>query len=235
MTVNFAIMVSIVKFIGFSFLSLSLTIAACCCSVNKDVKDADVFKLEGTTDTLLFKQAPFQWRVTPRYDYSKVYVTKLFLCQSEYDKEYLGAYKMRDNGSQTVYMTCEQALEAIKGMDALTPGLQKIVYLVGWQYNGHDSKYPAFFEGNMGIKREDDDDPLDSVRWLMEEARNYNTAVSLHINLFDAFDDSPLFEKYVKEDVLARDKDFFKCIVKPKSTYVGDPIPISGDGNATND
>jgi len=207
LTVNFAIMVSIVKFIGFSFLSLSLTIAACCCSVNKDVKDADVFKLEGTTDTLLFKQAPFQWRVTPRYDYSKVYVTKLFLCQSEYDKEYLGAYKMRDNGSQTVYMTCEQALEAIKGMDALTPGLQKIVYLVGWQYNGHDSKYPAFFEGNMGIKREDDEDPLDSVRWLMEEARNYNTAVSLHINLFDAFDDSPLFEKYVKEDVLARDKD----------------------------
>ena len=79
LTVNFAIMVSIVKFIGFSFLSLSLTIAACCCSVNKDVKDADVFKLEGTTDTLLFKQAPFQWRVTPRYDYSKVYVTFLNL------------------------------------------------------------------------------------------------------------------------------------------------------------
>ncbi|MDO5120329.1 MAG: hypothetical protein Q4D48_09620, partial [Coriobacteriales bacterium] len=36
-------------------------------------------------------------------------------------------------------------------------------------------------------------------------------------------------------EVLARDKDFFKCIVRPKSTYVGDPIPISGDGNATND
>ena len=36
-------------------------------------------------------------------------------------------------------------------------------------------------------------------------------------------------------EVLARDKDFFKCIVKPKSTFVGDPIPISGDGNATND
>ena len=85
----------------------------------------------------------------------------------EYDKEYLGAYKMRDNGKSTVYMTCEQALEAIKGMDAVTPGLQKIVYLVGWQYNGHDSKYPAFFEGNPLIKRACDDDPLDSVRWLM--------------------------------------------------------------------
>jgi len=36
-------------------------------------------------------------------------------------------------------------------------------------------------------------------------------------------------------EILARDKDFFKCIAKPKSTFVGDPIPISGDGNATND
>ena len=36
-------------------------------------------------------------------------------------------------------------------------------------------------------------------------------------------------------EILARDKDFFKCFIKPKSTYVGDPIPIGGDGNATND
>ncbi|MBR2684171.1 MAG: YdcF family protein [Atopobiaceae bacterium] len=36
-------------------------------------------------------------------------------------------------------------------------------------------------------------------------------------------------------EILARDKDFFKCILKPKPTYLGDPIPISGDGNATND
>ncbi|MBO6249551.1 MAG: hypothetical protein J6N54_12130, partial [Bacteroidales bacterium] len=112
---------------------------------------------------------------------------------------------MRDNGQSTVYMTCEQALEAIKGMDAFTPGLPKIVYLVGWHYNGHDSKYPAFFEGNPAIKRASDDDPLDSVRWLMKEARKYNTYVSLHINMFDAFEDSPAFLKYKEADVLARE------------------------------
>lgn len=177
------------------------------CQSGKTEKTVDVFLPEGKADTLLFKQAPFEWHITPRYDYSKVLVTKLFLCQAEFDKEYMGAYKMRDNGQSTVYMTLEQALEAIKGMDAVTPGLQKIVYLVGWQYNGHDSKYPAFFGGNAAIKRTEDDDPLDSVRWLMREAKNYNTAVSLHINMFDAFEDSPAFQKYKDADVLAREKD----------------------------
>ncbi len=36
-------------------------------------------------------------------------------------------------------------------------------------------------------------------------------------------------------EVLARNKDFVKCIFKPKPTYLGDVIPISGNGNLTND
>ena len=36
-------------------------------------------------------------------------------------------------------------------------------------------------------------------------------------------------------EILARDKDFFKAIVKPKSTYMGEVISISGDGDITND
>ena len=153
------------------FAALAGVIVLYGCQGGNMEKSAEVFLPEGKADTVLFKQAPFEWHITPRYDYSKVFVTKLFLCQAEFDKEYLGAYKMRDNGQSTVYMTCEQALEAIKGMDAVSPGLQKIVYLVGWQYNGHDSKYPAFFGGNESIKRPGDDDPLDSVRWLMREAK----------------------------------------------------------------
>lgn len=34
-------------------------------------------------------------------------------------------------------------------------------------------------------------------------------------------------------EVLARDKDFFMCIVKPDPTYLGDKIDISGDGRVT--
>ena len=36
-------------------------------------------------------------------------------------------------------------------------------------------------------------------------------------------------------EVLARDKDFFKCIIKPKSKYMGNIMPVNGDGNITND
>ena len=36
-------------------------------------------------------------------------------------------------------------------------------------------------------------------------------------------------------EILARDKDFFNCIIKPEPTYLGDKIPVSGNGNLTND
>jgi vancomycin permeability regulator SanA len=34
---------------------------------------------------------------------------------------------------------------------------------------------------------------------------------------------------------LARCKDFFTTIIKPKPTYLGETIPVNGDGNITND
>ncbi|MBO4863030.1 MAG: YdcF family protein [Eubacterium sp.] len=36
-------------------------------------------------------------------------------------------------------------------------------------------------------------------------------------------------------EIFARDKDFLKCIFKPKPTYLGDAIDIKGDGNVTDD
>ena len=36
-------------------------------------------------------------------------------------------------------------------------------------------------------------------------------------------------------EILARDKDFIKCIFKPNPTYLGETIPVSGNGDATND
>ena len=32
-------------------------------------------------------------------------------------------------------------------------------------------------------------------------------------------------------EILARNKDFLTSIFKPKPTYLGDPVPVSGDGN----
>lgn len=47
--------------------------------------------------------------------------------------------------------------------------------------------------------------------------------------------------QYVGQDVrelrelLARVKDFFYVIIKPEPTYLGQPIPVSGNGDMTND
>lgn len=35
-------------------------------------------------------------------------------------------------------------------------------------------------------------------------------------------------------EIAARCKDFISCIFKPKPTYLGDPIPVNGDGDVTN-
>ena len=36
-------------------------------------------------------------------------------------------------------------------------------------------------------------------------------------------------------EVLARNKDFIYTIIKPEPTYLGEPIPVYGNGNQTND
>lgn len=36
-------------------------------------------------------------------------------------------------------------------------------------------------------------------------------------------------------EIAARTKDFFGCIIKPLPTYLGDTIPVSGNGTATQD
>jgi vancomycin permeability regulator SanA len=36
-------------------------------------------------------------------------------------------------------------------------------------------------------------------------------------------------------EIIARTKDFVKCIIKPPATILGEVIPVSGDGNVTND
>lgn len=127
--------------------------------------------------------------------------------QHDYTQCMMTKLKMADpdtKGGSIIYCDCDKALEIIKQTDNLTLGIKKIIYLVGWQYLGHDDKYPAFFEANKGIKRACDPDAMESLRYLMVEARRYNTVVSLHINFTDAYEDSPLFEDYARAGALIR-------------------------------
>ena len=88
----------------------------------------------------------------------------------------------------------------------ITCGVPKVVYLVGWQFNGHDSKYPDWSGVNNYLKRKQDKTALDSLRWLIREGRKYNTTVSLHLNMLDAYADSPLWDEYFDLDIIAKDK-----------------------------
>jgi hypothetical protein len=105
-----------------------------------------------------------------------------------------------------VHLTFEQALAVIERLDRITCGAPKIVYLVGWQYNGHDSKYPAWAEVNHRLKRAQDPTALESLKWLMHEARQHHTTVSLHINALDAYEDSPLWQEYLDKNIVAKGK-----------------------------
>ena len=106
-----------------------------------------------------------------------------------------------------LYATFEDALEIIKKLDNATRGAKKIVYLIGWQFGGHDTGYPSWAIVNHDLKREQDEKSEDSLRWLIREARQYNTVVSLHINMLDAHPNSILWDEYIEKDLIARELD----------------------------
>lgn len=110
-------------------------------------------------------------------------------------------------GGSKVYINFENALSIIKVVDQLTLGIPKIIYLTGWQYTGHDDLYPAFFEVNKALKRPRDESAKQSLVWLIREAKKYNTRVSLHINMTDAYNNSPMWNDYVANDLISKNAD----------------------------
>ena len=112
-----------------------------------------------------------------------------------------------DGKMRELFLTFEEGLRVIKRVHHLTRGTPQIVLLTGWQYEGHDSKYPAWGEVNRHLKRPQDATALDSLRWLIREARQYNCLATLHINMFDAYPDSPLFQEYMDKDIIAKNQD----------------------------
>lgn len=162
-----------------------------------------VVRSQEAADTLQIVHKPVRQQIRWHYRYDQTLVLKLMLSQALFD----GPYKRKDNGKSEVFLDFAAALEVIKRIDRLTLGIPKIIYLAGWQYNGHDSKYPAWFEVNPGLKRAQDPDALTSLKWLMQEARRYHTTVSVHINMFDAYEDSPLWNEYLAKDIIAKHKD----------------------------
>ncbi|HEX4400181.1 MAG TPA: discoidin domain-containing protein [Galbitalea sp.] len=98
------------------------------------------------------------------------------------------------SGGTEILTTVDQALQKIKEASLLDGDAPKIVYLEGWQYEGHDSGYPSWDEVNPALKRPEDATAADSINWLIGAAQAYNTVVSLHINMKDAYNDGTVVE-----------------------------------------
>lgn len=113
----------------------------------------------------------------------------------------------RETGTSKVMMNYEQALENIRKINNITLGVEKIVYLVGWNALGHDDGYPTLSVFNEALKRPDDTMARESLVWLQEEAKKYNTTVSVHVTINDAYTNSPDWNTYLKNDMLCRNAD----------------------------
>jgi hypothetical protein len=137
-------------------------------------------------------------------DYHQTLVMKLFMGMEGDPVERIARLPMFQR-EHDVFCTFEEALEIIRKTDTLTRGIPKIIYLVGWQKGGHDHGYPSWDEVNPRLKRSQDATALESLRWLIREARRHNTTVSLHINMTDAYEHSPVWDEYAAQDCLARD------------------------------
>ncbi|MBQ6266709.1 MAG: hypothetical protein IJK64_02935 [Clostridia bacterium] len=128
------------------------------------------------------------------YDYSQTLWMKMYLAEPDFPHH-----------CSRVFITFAQALDIIKAVDAMTQGIPKIVYLVGWQGLGHDDCYPEMEIVNEALKRPEDKTARDSLWWLFEEAKWYHTVVSFHGNLADAYSDTPCFPALVSGNAVVKD------------------------------
>jgi len=133
--------------------------------------------------------------VRPFYhEYHQTLVLKIF---SIHPKHHLG----------TPSCTFEETLEIIRKTDTITRGAPKILYLQGYQEGGFDQLFPAWLPVDPRLKRKEDKTALESLRWLIREARQYNTIVSLHIDMIQAYTNSPMWDEYVEKDIVGRDEN----------------------------
>jgi len=107
-------------------------------------------------------------------------------------------YKVFCASPRGVFTTFRQALEIAKRIFYLSNGVPQIMYLVGWQYDGHDTGYPAMDKLNEKLGGRED------LLHLMKTAKEqYNCIVSVHANVDDAYPEHPQWDP----DLIGRDVD----------------------------
>lgn len=133
----------------------------------------------------------------PLYPYSKdlsqTLTFKLMLrCALEKD------YHNLDLGAVAAYL---------RQIDCITRGLPKVVILGGFQQGGHDHTYPWWTPVDTTLYAPGGLKGKEALQWLMKEAKKYHTNCTFHVNPFDAYDDSPMWNFYRTNDLLCKNAD----------------------------
>jgi hypothetical protein len=105
--------------------------------------------------------------------YREVMLYKLFLDQKKLEQPNL---------------TLADCLEVIRCLHQISGGIKQIVYLVGWQHEGHDTGFPNPQYVNPRLGGEE------ALHSLIEQARQYNCVVSVHANLDDTYEGVPGYD-----------------------------------------
>jgi len=102
-----------------------------------------------------------------------------------------------------VLTTFKETLEIIRQIHHVTGGVPQIAYLIGWQFDGHDTGYPSLNRVNPKLA-ENPERAEEELRELVRRAKEeYDCIVSYHINLDDAYVDAPDWDPAI----LSRDPD----------------------------
>jgi len=114
---------------------------------------------------------------------------------------------MKPKNTKTMGTNLEDAMDIVRRIEKWTGGMHQIAYLVGWQFEGHDSKYPSWSEVGRLVTYPGADTPLAALRRAMRDAKGHNADLSLHINMDDAYTNAPDWQAYWDAGAICRAKD----------------------------
>ena len=94
-------------------------------------------------------------------------------------------------GYAPIIASFAETLEIVRAVAKVTGNAKQRVVLVGWQFTGHDTGYPAFNQVNERAGG------AAALRKLVKDAAEYNANIEYHINVDDAYPDNPFFDPSV--------------------------------------
>lgn len=129
-------------------------------------------------------------------DGSKLFREKIEAVPNPYykDKSFIRVFLSR-RGSTDENVTFDEVLEKIKTFALQTDSAAYVIYLLGWQYKGHDTGYPSVDKVNEALGG------YDKLVNLIKEAKKYNVNVTFYDNYDDSYPINPGWDP----DVICRD------------------------------